>query len=121
MIAYLTAATLCLAPVVHDGDSIRCGADRIRISNIDAPELPGSPRCEPVNVRRLAASRNPAWCDAALAVRARDTVAAMVLRGPVMLRRTGSDRYGRTLARISVNGRDVGGYLIKLGLARKWQ
>jgi hypothetical protein len=42
----LAASTFfCTAPQVHDGDSLRCGGERIRIANIDAPELPDSPRC----------------------------------------------------------------------------
>ena len=40
----LAAATLCLAPSVHYGDTIRCGRERVRIANIDAPELPDSPK-----------------------------------------------------------------------------
>lgn len=42
----LAAAALCVSLSVHDGDSIRCGSERVRIANIDAPELPGSPKCE---------------------------------------------------------------------------
>lgn len=42
----IAAAALCESLSVHDGDSIRCGPERVRIANIDAPELPGSPKCE---------------------------------------------------------------------------
>lgn len=42
----LAAAALCLSPSVHDGDTIRCGRERVRIANIDAPELPDSPKCQ---------------------------------------------------------------------------
>lgn len=38
-------ADFCATPSVDDGDTIRCGAERIRIANIDAPELPDSPKC----------------------------------------------------------------------------
>ena len=38
-----------------------------------------------------------------------------------MIERAGTDRYGRTLARITVNGQDAGEYLVSLGLARPWQ
>ncbi len=41
----LAAAALCLLPSVHDGDTIRCDRERVRIANIDAPELPDSPKC----------------------------------------------------------------------------
>ena len=42
----LAAAALCMSPSVHDGDTIRCGRERVRIANIDAPELPDSPKCQ---------------------------------------------------------------------------
>jgi len=42
----LAAAALCLSPSVHDGDTIRCGRERVRIANIDAPELPDSLKCQ---------------------------------------------------------------------------
>ncbi|MEO1905391.1 MAG: hypothetical protein ABGX08_00005, partial [Citromicrobium sp.] len=35
--------------------------------------------------------------------------------------RTGTDRYGRTLARLTVDGRDVGTVLVSMGLARPWR
>jgi micrococcal nuclease len=115
------AAALCLSPTVHDGDSIRCGAERIRISDIDAPELPGSPRCEALRVRQLARSRNPAWCDTARGEQARAALVAFLATGPVMIRRLGPDHFGRTLALVSVNGKDAGAYLRKAGLARRWK
>jgi micrococcal nuclease len=31
------SVTTCSVVEVHDGDSIRCDADRVRISGIDAP------------------------------------------------------------------------------------
>ena len=34
---------------------------------------------------------------------------------------TGTDRYGRTLARFYVNGVDVGRYLVARNLARLWR
>lgn len=115
------AAALCLSPSVHDGDSVRCGAERVRLANIDAPELPGSPRCAPARVRQLARSRNPAWCDDARGKAARAALAAFLATGPVMIRRLRTDSYGRTLALISVNGTDAGAMLRKAGLARRWK
>lgn len=117
----LAAATLCPSPTVHDGDSIRCGAERIRLLNIDAPELPGSPRCEPAQRRRLAGSRNPSWCDDTRGKASRDALRAFLATGPVRIERHGHDAYGRTLARVTVNGKDAGRHLITLGLARKWR
>ncbi|NBW09739.1 MAG: thermonuclease family protein [Caulobacteraceae bacterium] len=115
------AAALCLSPTVHDGDTIRCGAERIRISDIDAPELPGSPRCDAYRVRELAHSRNPAWCDTAKGEQARDALRAFLATGPVMIRRLGTDSYGRTLALVSVRGIDAGAMLRRAGLARRWK
>lgn len=37
------ALILCMSPTVHDGDTLRCGSVKIRIANIEAPELPGTP------------------------------------------------------------------------------
>lgn len=120
-IAALAALTPCPHPIVHDGDTIRCGAERVRLVNIDAPELAGSERCSRASRRRLAGSRNPAWCDDALGERSRDALAALVAQGSTTLEPVGRDRYGRLLARVSVNGQDAGAYLIGQGLARRWR
>ncbi|GAA4772796.1 hypothetical protein GCM10023219_19980 [Stakelama sediminis] len=120
MLIALAAAALaagqpsaCSDLQVHDGDSIRCGRERIRIENIDAPELPDSPKCHP--------RRSYAWCDYRAGYAARDALIAFLAQGSVMVRRTGTDRYGRTLARVTVNGRDAGAYLVSQGLARRWR
>ena len=40
----LSLAAACVA-TVHDGDTVRlCSGERVRIANIDAPELTGSPQ-----------------------------------------------------------------------------
>jgi endonuclease YncB( thermonuclease family) len=107
-----TAPGLCVESV-HDGDTLRtCDSEKIRIENIDAPELPGSPKCTD--------RRRQGWCDYALAVRSRAALASFLVSGPVAISRSGTDRYGRTLARLSVNGEDAGEHLVALGLARPW-
>jgi micrococcal nuclease len=117
----LAATPVCMARV-HDGDTVRlCSGERIRIVDIDAPELFRSERCSPARVAQLADSPNPAWCDYTKGERARDALAQFLSRGQIRLQRTGTDRYGRTLARISVGGVDAGRYLIRLGLARRWR
>ena len=108
------AAVTCLSPSVHDGDSIRCGSERIRISNIDAPELPDSPKCKD-------ARKSYAWCDFRLGYQARDALSGMLRKGTVRIVRLGTDPYGRTLATVTVNGIDAGEYLVSLGLARPWK
>lgn len=118
ILSILAAAAACVASV-HDGDSIRlCDGEKVRIANIDAPELPGSSRCDP---RQLRGGRNPSWCDHALAARSRDELAGFLATGTVEVHRQGYDRYGRTLARVTVNGRDAGAHLIRQGLARPWR
>ena len=110
----LAAASLCIASV-HDGDTLRtCTGERVRLANIDAPELRGSPSC-----RRQKARTH--WCDYKLGLRSRDALRAFMAGGAAKLHRTGTDRYGRTLARVTVNGRDAGEHLIGLGLARRWR
>lgn len=114
-------AVACIASV-HDGDTVRlCDGERVRLANIDAPELAGSSRCTARTRARLAGSKNPSWCDGKAGIRSRDQLRAFLASGRAMIRRTGTDRYGRTLARLSVNGRDAGEYLIARGLARPWR
>jgi len=106
-------ALACIA-AVHDGDTARlCSGERVRIANIDAPEMPGSPKCED--------RRRRGWCDYRLARESRDALRILLGRGTPRIERNGVDRYGRTLARLSVNGQDAGSYLIARGLARPWR
>ncbi len=107
----LMAAAVCIANV-HDGDSIRlCDGERIRIANIDAPEMQGSSRCD---------RGGGGWCDYDLAILSRDALREFLASGNVTITRQGQDRYGRTLARVTVNGHDAGAYLIGQGLAKRW-
>jgi endonuclease YncB( thermonuclease family) len=113
LLALIAAPALCLA-TIHDGDTVRsCAGERIRIANIDAPELRGSPKCR----RR----QGHGWCDYAMAERSRNALAAFLASGRVTVHRIGTDRYGRTLATLAVNGRDAGAYLIQRNLARPWR
>lgn len=105
----------CTLVSVHDGDTIRCDGEKIRLANIDAPELEGSPRCD-----QLSFGKNPSWCDYQLAMKSRDALDDFLDAGPMKIKRLGTDRYGRTLARINVDGNDAGAHLISLGLARTW-
>lgn len=107
----LATSLLTLALIVLDGDTIIVGKEHIRIANIDAPEL------------------RHAQCDAErrLAIVARERLKAIVGSGKLVIVRgdpgTGraKDRFGRTLATLSVGGRDVGAILIGEQLARPWQ
>ncbi|MBA4160493.1 MAG: nuclease [Novosphingobium sp.] len=110
----LAALVLCSVVVVHDGDTFRCNGEKIRIANIDAPELPDSPRCKD-------ARRERAWCDYRAGYASRDALSAFLRSGQIKVHRQGVDRYGRTLATVTVNGKDVGSYLVQLKMARWWQ
>ena len=109
----LAASTPCPVLSVHDGDTIRCGAERVRIADIDAPELPDSPKCRDYRARY-------AWYDFRKGALSRDALRHFLAKGHVTIQRQGIDRYGRTLALVRVNGMDAGEWLISQGLARRW-
>lgn len=46
---------------------------------------------------------------------------ALLTGHSAQIERLGVDRYGRTLARVTVGGKDAGAYLVGLGLARWWR
>ncbi|MBI1243750.1 MAG: thermonuclease family protein [Alphaproteobacteria bacterium] len=99
------AASVCRA---IDGDTIACGRERVRILNIDTPELGSHARCA---------------IEADLAEQARQMTAARLASGQVEIRpdaKRPRDRYGRTLAWVLVDGRDLGDELVAAGLARPW-
>lgn len=110
LLALATAASIALCPVtgprhhcVVDGDTLWWQGEKIRIADIDAPEMNGRCRAE-----------------RALAIAARDRLAQLVNAGSVTIRRTGKDRYGRTLARLSTRRGSIGEQLIAEGLASPW-
>ena len=87
-----------------DGDTIRCGSERIRLLGIDAPELPG--HCRP---GRHCAPGDPEASKASLA--------RAISLGPIVIRRIGMDRYGRTLALVSAGGTDLSCWQLTHGQA----
>lgn len=121
ILALAVASSACVASV-SDGDTIRlCSGERVRLLGIDAPERARSPRCSTRSRARLKGSSNPSWCDYAKAEQARVALTRLMGTGTVRIDRRGTDQYGRTLARVTVNGRDAGKWLISLGLARPWR
>lgn len=91
---------------VWDGDSIRLGYARgesIRLMNIDAPEIEGRCRFE-----------------IDLAQQSKNRLAELMAGQRVEIHRQGTDRYGRTLAVVWINGADAGDMLVSEGLARTW-
>lgn len=102
MIALLLAASV----YVVDGDTLRLGNETIRLANVDAPESGSRARCPAERqLARLATERLRALTDGQR----------------LDVRREGKDRYGRTLARVRVNGRDVGERLVLEGYAAPWR
>src|SRR5690606_31391585 len=84
----LALALIAASPVtgctVTDGDTIRCGDERIRLLGIDAPETAG--HC-----------RQGRACVAGDPEASREALAEMIRGKAVSVRRVGRDRYGRTL------------------------
>lgn len=102
----LAAASIiaCTAPTVHDGDTLRCGQDRIRLFGVDAPE-----------VRRGSSPAEP------LAYEARDLLEKLT-RGRVGCRVVAQDRYGRHVARCwSSDTPDINAAMIRSGLTTEWR
>jgi len=71
----LAALVLCTSVSVHDGDTIRCGQERARIEDIDAPELPDSPKCRDVR-------RSYAWCDYPSRLPSQERGGSLPVEGP---------------------------------------
>jgi len=94
---------------VYDGDTLRATVQgqstRIRIMGLDTPELPPHNKCQSEKARGY---------------EARDRLRALVRGADVSFCPNGKDRYGRTLAVVLVNGRDVAEVLIGEGLAREY-
>ena len=90
-----------------DGDTFECRGERIRLENADAPELHA----------RCAAELDAARAARLFAQAALD--GALVIEIKIHQRRQ-RDRYGRTLARVLVDGDDLGGLMINAGLARHY-
>lgn len=91
---------------VVDGDTFWHDGEKIRIADIDTPEVRG--RC--ADERRLAA-------------RATDRMAELLLAGPFELQPIpgrDEDRYGRKLRVVTRAGRSLGDQLVSEGLARTW-
>lgn len=122
MIRPLLAAALCLpvatacharqaAPTgepiencrVVDGDTIRCGAERIRLLGIDAPELPGHCRAG-----RDCAPGDPYASTENL---------RRAMTGALRIQRVTQDRYGRTVGLVSGDRGDLSCWQLRAGAA----
>jgi endonuclease YncB( thermonuclease family) len=92
---------------VIDGDTIRYRGVKIRLADIDTPEI-FSPKCA---------------SEAARGQRATERLLELINAGSFDLVPSGSrdqDRYGRKLRILVRNGRSLGDTLVAEGLARRW-
>jgi endonuclease YncB( thermonuclease family) len=100
-------AAIAAAVRVIDGDTFDIGATRIRIADIDTPEIHG--RCADESAR---------------AARATARLRALLGAGPFELRPLADGRdediYGRKLRIVTRYGRSLGDQLVAEGLARTW-
>ena len=104
LIALAAAIIACTAPQVHDGDTLRCGSERVRLFGVDAPE-----------VRR---GQTPAEL---FAYEARDTLVQLTC-GRVGCRFVERDRYGRFVGRCwSDASPDVNAAVIRSGYATEYR
>ena len=90
---------------VIDGDTFDLNGTRIRVAGIDAPET------------------HPARCpqEAALGAAATQKLAELLRGRPLWLSGLKTDRYGRAVAVVRVNGEDVADTMIGSGLARNYE
>ena len=92
---------------VVDGDTIWLEGAKIRIADIDTPEI-SSPKCDAEHAR---------------GIRARDRLVVLLNEGEFELRPIGNrdeDQYGRKLRVIVRSGRSLGDQLVSENLARTW-
>ena len=92
---------------VVDGDTIRFAGIKIRVADIDTPEIHDY-QCEQELKRGL---------------RAKSRMLELVNEGPFKIASTGgddADQYGRKLRRLMRNGLSLGEFLIDEGLARRY-
>lgn len=93
---------------VIDGDTIEAGGRRFRLANIDTPETGDLARCA---AERRLGQRATARARALLSSAAR-----------IETQEVGrTDVYGRAVAHVLIDGRDLGEVLVAEGLARPWR
>lgn len=93
---------------VVDGDTLYVHGDKIRLSDINTPEL-FSPQC---------------GREAQLAAQAQQRLTQLLNQGPIEIKSTfgrDEDVYGRKLRKITRDGKSLGDILVAEGLAHKWR
>jgi endonuclease YncB( thermonuclease family) len=89
---------------VVDGDTLWLDGEKIRIEGMNAPEVQGA----------CARERE-------LARQATQRLSQMLSSRSISIVRNGRDVYGRTLATVRANGRDVAPAMVAEGLAHVWR
>ncbi len=106
LVAAVAGSFGCEAPRHRDGDNVRCAniEQSIRLQGIDAPEMPGS--CRPGRT-----------CTPGDPYAARDYLRGLTQGHTLACTREDVDRYGRIIARCSVDGVDLSCAMIAAGHA----
>jgi endonuclease YncB( thermonuclease family) len=94
----------CENPVVIDGDTLRCGGNRVRLASIDAPEMPGHCRRG-----RICVSGDP--------LASKTNLELLITHGPVRCLQTDVDHYDRIVALCDARGRDLSFAQVASGFA----
>jgi endonuclease YncB( thermonuclease family) len=113
LVALLAAVTAFFEPKrepltgearASDGDSLRMGETRIRLSGLDAPELD----------QTCGDGKGGEWpCGR----EARDHLAGLIAGAAVRCVPEETDRYGRLVARCDADGEDIGAAIVEAGFA----
>ncbi len=99
------ASFTCASPIAIDGDTLRCAAGhRVRLAGIDAAETPG--HC-----------RRGRKCTPGDPEASTQSLAFAIRRGAVVCRPSGTDRYGRMIARCTARGVDLSCHQLRGGFA----
>jgi endonuclease YncB( thermonuclease family) len=107
-VSFLTIAARPDRPWVIDGDTVIWRGKHIRIENLDAPEIGDRSRCKLERERGYGAKR--------YAIRLMQAGRTFEVYGFDHI-----DRFGRTVARLKVDGRDFGDLMMAAGVARPWR
>lgn len=90
---------------IVDGDTFWFRGEKIRIADINTPEVT-SPKCA---------------AEAELGARATNRLQELMNEGPFTLSGTAHDRYGRALKTVLRGGHSLGATLVDEGLAENWR
>ncbi len=94
----------CDSVTVVDGDTLRCGRQRVRLASIDAPEMPG--HC-----------RTGRECTPGDPFASNEHLKQLIGGGPVACREVDVDAYGRSVAFCSARGEDLSCAQVEAGVA----